>query len=90
MAQVRQCWAVIGNTVRITVGDPFFLVLHLSVTTLTALLGAIPGFTYGEHIRLLRDQCLALQFLVGQVMRLSRGKANPQVVIGLLEEKLAK
>lgn len=30
----------------------------------------------------------ALQFLVGQVMRLSRGKANPQVVIELLKKKL--
>ncbi|MDA1044214.1 MAG: Asp-tRNA(Asn)/Glu-tRNA(Gln) amidotransferase subunit GatB [Verrucomicrobia bacterium] len=32
----------------------------------------------------------ALQFLVGQVMRLSRGKANPQVVGALLRDKLAK
>jgi aspartyl-tRNA(Asn)/glutamyl-tRNA(Gln) amidotransferase subunit B len=30
----------------------------------------------------------ALQFLVGQVMRLSRGKANPQVVAGIFKEKL--
>lgn len=30
----------------------------------------------------------ALQYLVGQVMRLSRGKANPQVVLLLLREKL--
>ena len=30
----------------------------------------------------------ALQFLVGQVMRLSRGKANPQMAIGKLKEKL--
>ena len=30
----------------------------------------------------------AAQFLVGQVMRLSRGKANPQVVLGILESKL--
>ncbi len=31
----------------------------------------------------------ALQFLVGQVMRLSRGKANPQMVGDLLREKLS-
>lgn len=31
----------------------------------------------------------ALQFLMGQVMRLSRGKANPQVVSELLKERLA-
>ncbi len=30
----------------------------------------------------------ALQHLVGQVMKLSRGKANPQVVMALLEQKL--
>jgi len=30
----------------------------------------------------------AAQFLVGQVMRLSKGKANPQVVAALLEERL--
>lgn len=29
-----------------------------------------------------------LQFLVGQVMKLSRGKANPQLVVGLLRDKL--
>ena len=29
-----------------------------------------------------------LQFLVGQVMKVSRGKANPQSVIALLKEKL--
>ncbi len=28
----------------------------------------------------------AVQFLVGQVMRLSKGKANPQMVVGLLKE----
>lgn len=32
----------------------------------------------------------ALQHLVGQVMRLSKGKANPQVVIGLLRNKLTE
>ena len=31
----------------------------------------------------------ALQHLVGQVMRLSRGKANPKVVLQLLRDKLA-
>jgi len=30
----------------------------------------------------------ALQFLVGQVMKLSRGKANPQVVLALLRKQL--
>ncbi|HBA85512.1 MAG TPA: Asp-tRNA(Asn)/Glu-tRNA(Gln) amidotransferase GatCAB subunit B [Verrucomicrobia bacterium] len=31
---------------------------------------------------------VALQFLVGQVMKLSKGKANPQVVMQILEKKL--
>ena len=31
----------------------------------------------------------ALQFLVGQVMRLSRGKANPQMVGEMIRTKLA-
>jgi aspartyl-tRNA(Asn)/glutamyl-tRNA(Gln) amidotransferase subunit B len=30
----------------------------------------------------------ALQHLVGQVMRLSRGKANPQMAIEMLKNKL--
>ena len=30
----------------------------------------------------------ALQFLVGQVMKLSKGKANPQMVVSLLKDKL--
>ncbi len=30
----------------------------------------------------------ALQFLIGQVMKFSRGKANPQMVVELLKEKL--
>ena len=32
----------------------------------------------------------AAKFLVGQVMRLSKGKANPQIVAKLLEERLGK
>ena len=31
-----------------------------------------------------------LQFLVGQTMKLSRGKANPQLVIAELRKQLAK
>ena len=30
-----------------------------------------------------------IQYLVGQVMKTSRGKANPQMVLKLLKEKLA-
>ena len=62
---LKQFIAVVNNSVRVVVGDAFFLVLHLSALLLIALLAAIPGFTYGEHIRLLRDQCQALIFMVG-------------------------
>jgi aspartyl-tRNA(Asn)/glutamyl-tRNA(Gln) amidotransferase subunit B len=36
-----------------------------------------------------KGKTAALQFLVGQVMRLSRGKANPQIVRQMLDAKLA-
>jgi aspartyl-tRNA(Asn)/glutamyl-tRNA(Gln) amidotransferase subunit B len=32
----------------------------------------------------------ALKFLMGQVMRMSKGKANPQVVAGILEQRLKR
>ncbi len=35
-------------------------------------------------------KAVALKFLTGQVMRLSRGKANPQVAVQLLEERLKR
>jgi aspartyl-tRNA(Asn)/glutamyl-tRNA(Gln) amidotransferase subunit B len=57
--------------------------------------GAIEGFVdqvIAEHEGPADDfrsgKAAALQFLVGQVMRLSRGKANPQMVGDLLREKL--
>jgi aspartyl-tRNA(Asn)/glutamyl-tRNA(Gln) amidotransferase subunit B len=57
--------------------------------------GAIEGFVdqvISEHAGPVDDfrngKAAALQFLVGQVMRLSRGKANPQMVGDLLREKL--
>ena len=31
-----------------------------------------------------------LQFFVGQVMKLSRGKANPQLAVALLRDKLSQ
>ena len=60
----KQYIVIVINSVRVVVGDAFFLVLHLTALLMVALLAAIPGFTYGEHIRLLRDQCQALIFMV--------------------------
>ncbi len=53
------------NGLSVAIGDPFFLVLHLTVLLLIALLGVIPGFTHGEHMTVLRDQCQALIFIIG-------------------------
>ncbi|GEM_PF-4710527 len=62
---VKQSISVTKNTVRQLLADPFFLVLHLGLITLLVLLGEMPGFTYGEHTRLLRDQCQSLIFILG-------------------------
>jgi len=61
---LKQFLAVSRNAATIAVGDPFYLVLHIMLLVTVALLGAIPGFTFGEHIKLLRDQCMALLFMV--------------------------
>ena len=41
-------------------------------------------------VGLLAGKTQASRFLVGQVMKATRGKANPQVVNGLLAERLGK
>jgi aspartyl-tRNA(Asn)/glutamyl-tRNA(Gln) amidotransferase subunit B len=38
----------------------------------------------------LEGKTQALRFLVGQVMKLTRGKANPQMVSGLLSDELSE
>lgn len=47
-----------------------------------------------ENAKSVSDYCggkeAALKFLIGQVMRLSRGKANPQIVRELLKKELSK
>lgn len=65
---LRQLKAVVGNAVKVTLGDPFCLVLHLTGLALMCLLAAIPGFTFGEHTKLLRDQCLSLIFMLGSLI----------------------
>ena len=52
-----------------------------------------PGVSFTERVmsNTMRDGKEAvLQYLVGQTMRLSRGKANPQLVMKLLREQLTK
>lgn len=62
---LKQLLAVAWNGGKTTVGDPFFLVLHLTLLVVLALLGALPAFTFGDHLRFLRDQTLALVFMAG-------------------------
>jgi aspartyl-tRNA(Asn)/glutamyl-tRNA(Gln) amidotransferase subunit B len=59
--------------------------------------GAIEGFvdeaiaSNPSQVQEFKDgKMQVLQFFVGQVMKLSRGKANPKLVIEMLKEKLAK
>ncbi len=62
---LRQYRAIVRNSFIVTLGDPFYLILHLTALFLIALLGCVPGFTYGEHMQLYRDQCQALIFIIG-------------------------
>ncbi len=62
---LRQYRAIVHNSFIVTTGDPFYLILHLTALFLIALLGCIPGFTYGEHMQLYRDQCQVLIFMIG-------------------------
>ncbi len=62
---LRQYRAIVRNSFIVTLGDPFYLILHLTALLLIALLGCVPGFTYGEHMQLYRDQCQALIFMIG-------------------------
>ena len=58
----------------------------------TGALEAMADKALAENPRSVADyqtgKAAALQFLVGQVMRLSKGKANPQVVGEMLKRKL--
>ena len=65
MNWIKQTWAIFKNALKLILNDPFSLILHLSLLLLFLLLSAIPGFTYGEHMKLLRDQCHSLLFLMG-------------------------
>ena len=56
---------VVGHSFKTLLAEPFFLLVHLFTVVALVLLAALPGFTQGEHARLLRDQSQALLFLVG-------------------------
>jgi len=76
-------------------GDPDTVVRERGLAQVSDA-GAIAGFVdqvIAENPKVVEDyrggKPAALQFLVGQVMKLSRGKANPPMVLELLKDKLA-
>jgi ABC-type transport system involved in multi-copper enzyme maturation permease subunit len=46
----------------VLLGDPFIFILNLALLGATALLASLPGFTFGEQLRLIRDETMALAF----------------------------
>ena len=75
-------------------GDPAGLVGQLGLTQVsdTAALAALVRQAVEGHPKSVADykagKQAAFKFLMGQVMRLSRGKANPQIVQDLLKQQL--
>ncbi len=64
-AWFRQFRSIGRTAFVVTLGTPFSLVLLLSVIGFLGVLGCLPAFTFGEQLRLIRDQSLALCFLGG-------------------------
>lgn len=61
----KQYSAISRNAFVVTLGSPFSLILQLSMLGVQALLGCLPFFSFGEQLRLIRDQSLALCLLGG-------------------------
>jgi ABC-type Na+ efflux pump permease subunit len=57
--------ALAANAFSVLLSDPFTLILHLCLTAGAGLIACLPAFAFSEHLRLLRDQTLALTFLGG-------------------------
>lgn len=62
---LKQFTSISRNSFTVLLGDPFFFILHLSLISFIALIGCLPGFAFGEQIRMLRDESLAVTFLCG-------------------------
>ena len=75
-------------------GDPDAIVRERGMTQVsdTGALEAMADKAIADNPKSVADykagKAAALQFLVGQVMRLSKGKANPQIVEEILKRKL--
>ncbi len=63
--QIGQYLAIAKKSFSIMMGDPFMLLMNLSIVAAAMLLAGLPGFTFGDQIRVLRDQSLALAFSGG-------------------------
>lgn len=63
----RQYISVSRNALTVSMSDPVYLILLLSVLTGMAFFGTLPTFNFGQEMRLVRDQGMALVFLGGCV-----------------------
>lgn len=59
---LRQCRALAGNTFIVLLEDPFVFILNLFLLGAAVFFASLPGFTFGDQLRLFRDQVLALAF----------------------------
>lgn len=64
----RQYWAIARNAFLVSLGDPVYLVLLLVVVAAMAFFATLPTFAFGQELRLIRDQSLALNLLGGVVL----------------------
>lgn len=63
MMRFRQWTALVSNTVRVLTADPLILILNLALLTGIGLMPWLPGYAFGQQLRLVREQSLALTFL---------------------------
>ncbi|MCK5801282.1 MAG: hypothetical protein KAI66_00550 [Lentisphaeria bacterium] len=61
----KQSLAIGRNTALVSLGTPFSLILQLMLLACGLLLACLPFFSFGEHLRLIRDQSLALCLIAG-------------------------
>lgn len=61
----RQYKTIAWNAFVVTLGNPSSLIIQLTILGCGILLACLPFFTFGEQLRLIRDQSLALCFLCG-------------------------
>lgn len=60
---LKQVSIIARNTFTVFVGDPMIFIVNLFIILITLLITCLPGFTFGEQLRLLRDEILALTFI---------------------------